>query len=173
MENEQAMSIDTLTKKLESQKTAIWWLKFLVIILLALVAYLWILPATEMCLNRNRVETLEKKQCRTIEEAVEMQWRTQNSPPGLFVNWDRPSWKYYLQLRNKKSVDRWASIELAMIYKPDGKSSLSEFYLLKRDDSNCWNVLYHTFKVPGIEEIAQDIPEDTLQKLGWRHGGGP
>jgi len=173
MDNGNAMSADTLKTKLESQKTKIWWLIFFVIILLALVIYLWILPATEMCLNRNRVETLEKKQCRTIEEAVEMHWRMQNSPPDLFVNWDRPSKKYCLQLCNKRIVDRWASIELATIYKPDGKPVISEYYLLKRDDSNCWNVLYRQFKVPGIVENEQDIPEDIVKKLGWHHGGCP
>lgn len=164
------LDVDTLEAQLGIQKERISMMKLIAIsimVVISVVMAVWIMIKWEIGANEKRIMFLSEKQFRTIEEAVELQWRASNRPPGLLANWDRPSYKYYLQLCNKKVIEKWASIEVAMIYRQDRESSLSEYYLLKKDEQSSWCVIDHAIKFKNDTDPLETIPEDIKRQLGW------
>jgi len=168
------LDVDTLEAQLENRAMIIWWMRiglivYLIILLLVTAAFIarYIVVKREVEANYDRITFLRNKEHRTVEEAVECYWRARNYPPDCIVNWDKPSLKYSLLVCNKKVIGRWASIEVAIIYRPDGKASCADFYLLHRDDNFCWNVIDQTIKSPRFTDLPPDIPEEIKRQLGW------
>lgn len=164
------LDVDALEAQLGIQKERISMMKLIAIsimVVISVIMAVWIMIKWEIGANEKRIIFLSEKQYKTIEEAVELHWRESNRPPDLLVNWDRPSYKYYLQLCNKKVIDKWASIEVAMIYRQDRESSLSEYYLLKKNEQSSWCVIDHAIKFKNDTDPLDTIPEDIKRQLGW------
>ncbi|MHC9538315.1 MAG: hypothetical protein AB9903_02235 [Vulcanimicrobiota bacterium] len=164
------LDVDALEAQLGIQTVRISMMKLIaisIIVVISVIMAVWIMIKWEIGANEKRIIFLSEKQYKTIEEAVELHWRALNRPPDLPVNWDRPSYKYYLQLCNKKVIDKWASIEVAMIYRQNRESSLSEYYLLKKNEQSSWYVIDHAIKFKNDTDLLDTIPEDIKRQLGW------
>jgi hypothetical protein len=166
------LDADAYKIHLDNSLKRIWWMRASIIIILVLLAisvsaYVsrWINAQREVEANHARIEFLRNRQHRTIEEAVELEWRMHHWPPNQLANWDRPSLKYSVLFCNRKVTGRWASAEVAIIYRPNGKASYSDYYLLRRDDNLSWEVIDYANKSPGA--LSPDIPQDIKAQLGW------
>jgi hypothetical protein len=169
------LRIDVEGQALEIEKLGCqrWWLIFLVILLLGTALFFtarWVIAQVETAEHDRRIGDLQVKKFRTIEEAAELAWRRENWPAHSVTSWKRTYKQYYARLSNKKVIDKWASIDVGMIYKPDGQASCLEFYFLEKDTDRSWKVIRREYKDRCWDDCPSEapvVPEDIRKQLGW------
>jgi hypothetical protein len=150
-----------------------WRLCFLVILLLGTALFFtirWVIIQVETAEHDRRIGDLQVKNPRTIEEAAELAWRRENWPSESTVSWKRTHRQYYAQLGTKKVIGKWASIDVKMIFKADGRSCNRHFYFLEKGNDGAWKVIRDSGKFPWWDEIPYpepEVPKDIRKQLGW------
>ncbi len=167
------ISIEGQGHEIEKLGCQRWWLIFLVILLLGTGLFFtvrWVIAQVETAEHNRRIGELQVKKFRTIEEAAELAWKRENWPSESTVSWKRTHRKYYAQLGTKKIIGKWASIDVKMIFKGDGRSCYFDFYFLEKGNDGAWKVIRNTGKFPWWDDVPcpePEIPKDIRKQLDW------